>query len=54
MGTKKYHPKQRKGFRLIFRRYRRAPRTGELLDAYRYGLRAWPIWVPDEDTQVPS
>jgi hypothetical protein len=31
--------------RVIFRRYRRDPRTGKLLDARKYGLRAWPIRI---------
>lgn len=53
MATKKY-PEQREGLRLIFRRYRRDPRTGELLDARRYGFRAWPIWVPDDGTQAAN
>jgi hypothetical protein len=38
--------KNRPGFRLIFRRYRTLP-DGKVLDAYDYGLRAWPIWVKE-------
>jgi hypothetical protein len=34
--------------KVIFRRYRRDPRTGVLLDAWRYGLKAWPIPVDDD------
>jgi hypothetical protein len=30
---------------VIFRRFRRDPRTGALLDAHKYGLRAWPIHI---------
>jgi hypothetical protein len=30
---------------VIFRRYRRDPRTGAILDARAYGLKAWPIRV---------
>ena len=36
--------------RLIFRRYRTDPRTGRVLDARHYGLRAWPIWIDHEDS----
>lgn len=32
---------------LIFRRFRRLP-DGTLLDARKYGHRAWPIWVDIE------
>ena len=40
----KEHP-SRKGYRLIFRSWRRCPRTGKKLYARAYGLKAWPIWV---------
>jgi hypothetical protein len=30
---------------LIFRRFRTDKRTGKVLDAYKYGLRAWPICI---------
>ena len=30
---------------IIFRRFRRNQKTGELMDARRYGLKAWPIRV---------
>ena len=30
---------------VIFRRYRKDPRTGKVLDAHRYGIKAWPIRV---------
>jgi hypothetical protein len=38
------------GKKLIFRRYRVDPVTGELLDAWRYGIKAWPMLV-DDDTK---
>ncbi len=34
------------GYTLVFRRWRRDPRTGAWMDARRYGYRAWPILVP--------
>jgi hypothetical protein len=34
------------GYRLIFRPYRVDPRTGRLLHAATFGLRAWPLIVP--------
>ena len=43
MASKK---KDRFGYHLIFRRYRRL-KNGRVLDAYDYGLIAWPIWVKD-------
>jgi len=36
---------KRLGYDLIFRRYRRDPNTGQVMDAYKYGIRAWPMWV---------
>jgi hypothetical protein len=30
---------------VIFRRYRRDPRTGATLDAHQFGLKAWPIHI---------
>jgi len=38
---------ERPGYKLIFRRYRTL-KDGTVLDAYKYGLRAWPIWVKDD------
>ena len=38
----------RKG-RLIFRRYRRCPKTGKVLDARHYGLKAWPIHLGEDE-----
>jgi len=35
---------KRQGLRLIFRRFRTL-KDGRILDAYDYGLRAWPMWV---------
>lgn len=37
--------------KVIFRRYRRDPRTGKVLDARHYGLKAWPIEVDDDNRQ---
>jgi len=37
---------KRPGYHLIFRRYRKL-RNGKVLDAYDYGMKAWPIWVKD-------
>lgn len=34
------------GYRLIFRRYR-TDKNGKIIDAHKYGLRAWPMWVKD-------
>lgn len=44
---------------LIFRRYRTDPHTGERLDARKYGIKAWPIWVrkdslPPKDPKKPG
>lgn len=30
---------------LIFRRYRKNPKTGEIMDARQFGHSVWPIWV---------
>jgi hypothetical protein len=35
------------GKRLVFRPYRTDPRTGKVLWAAQFGLRAWPILVDD-------
>jgi hypothetical protein len=45
--AKKSAPRGR--WTVIFRRYRRT-KTGQLLDARKYGLRAWPIrvWIEAE------
>lgn len=34
------------GMKLIFRRWRKCPKSGQWLDAKHYGYRAWPILVP--------
>lgn len=39
------------GTTVIFRRWRRDPRTGRMLDARHYGLAAWPIRVPVNPAQ---
>lgn len=44
---------QREGLKLIFRRFRRDPRTGAVLDAWKYGIKAWPIWIPDLQLKLP-
>ena len=45
------NPPARPGKRLIFRRFRRDPKSGKLLDAYHYGLRAWPIWIEEDSDE---
>lgn len=40
------------GYKLIFRRYRKDPRTGRVLNAAHYGLKAWPILIPDEQLEI--
>jgi len=35
------------GMRYIFRPWRKCPKTGEIIYASAYGLRAWPILVED-------
>lgn len=45
--SKRKAPTRRSGHKLIFRRYRTTKR-GTRLDARAYGLKAWPIWVPDD------
>jgi hypothetical protein len=44
-----YDPNARPGKRLIFRPYVTDPVTGKRRYAKWYGLRAFPIWVDDED-----
>lgn len=44
-SKKKYEPAP-KGYEYIFRRYRKDAKTGELLDARRYGYKAWCMLVP--------
>lgn len=34
------------GYKLIFRATRKDPRTGKVLHARQFGLKAWPILVP--------
>jgi len=33
---------------IVFRRYRKNPKTGEPMDAHRYGIKAWPMRIPHE------
>jgi len=40
------------GCKLIFRRFRKDPRTGKQLNASHYGLKAWPIVVCG-DKEIP-
>ncbi len=45
MGKPKLPPAP-SGLRYIFRASRKCPKTGEVLLASAYGLKAWPILVP--------
>lgn len=38
---------------VIFRRFRQDPRTGRVLDARKYGLKAWPIRIPKLQLELP-
>lgn len=38
---------------VIFRRFRKDPRSGRLLDARKYGLKAWPIRIPRNQLELP-
>lgn len=38
-----------KGKHYIFRRYRKCPKTGIILDARKYHVKAWPILVDDNN-----
>lgn len=44
--TKRHMPPP-PGYRYIFRPWRTCPKTGERLYAKAFGLRAWPILVPE-------
>jgi len=46
MGKKSY-PKPPPGHKVIFRPWRRCPKTGDVLFAKAFGLKAWPIIVPE-------
>ena len=46
--AKNCQPPVRAGKRLIFRIWRKCPKTGKYLYAPHYGVRAWPIWVDDD------
>lgn len=37
-----------KGMKLIFRPYRKDPKSGQIQYAKNHGLKAWPILVPIE------
>lgn len=34
------------GYKLIFRRFKKMPNSNKVLDARRYGKKAWPMVVP--------
>lgn len=34
------------GYKLIFRRFKKKPNSNEVMDARRYGKKAWPLVVP--------
>lgn len=42
-------PTAPQGKHYIFRRYRKCPKTGIILDARKYHFRAWPILVDDNN-----
>lgn len=44
--AKRKLPKPPPGYRYIFRAYRTDPKTGKVLHASTFGLKAWPILVP--------
>lgn len=44
--TKRHTPPPT-GYRYVFRPWRTCPQTGERLYAKAFGLRAWPILVPE-------
>ena len=44
--AKRKLPKPPPGYRYIFRPYRTDPKTGKVLHASTFGLKAWPILVP--------
>jgi hypothetical protein len=48
MPQKKSTIKVPKGHKLIFRRFRKGAKPNTILDARKYGLKAWPIVVPIE------
>ena len=47
MGIKKNLPPPPPGYRYVFRPWRTDPRTGRVLYAANYGLKAWPILVSE-------
>jgi hypothetical protein len=44
--SKRKLPQAPPGFRYIFRASRKCPKSGEVLLASAFGLKAWPILVP--------
>jgi hypothetical protein len=47
MAEKRQLPPPPPGYRYVFRPWRRDPRTGRILFASSFGLKAWPILVQD-------
>jgi len=45
--AKKPLPPAPSGYRYIFRPWRRDPKTGAVLFAKAFGLKAWPILIPE-------
>jgi hypothetical protein len=41
------YPKPPLGYKVIFRPTRKCPKSGDILYARAYGLKAWPIIVPE-------
>jgi hypothetical protein len=47
MAKKRRFPPPPPGYRYVFRPWRRDPATGQILYASNYGIKAWPILVPE-------
>lgn len=48
--SKEKAPPHRPGYKLIFRAYRTL-KNGKKLYAAAVGLKAWPMWVPDDSSE---
>lgn len=46
--AKRPFPKAPPGHKYVFRPWRHDPKTGKVLHASAFGLKAWPILVPDK------
>ena len=46
MGKKSLPPPP-KGYRYVFRPWRKDPCSGRILYAANYGLKAWPLLIPE-------